>query len=420
MAGTRVVQVPRQGTHGGIEVSQTGANQDGHLPLAGITVIDLSQIYNGPYATFLMAAAGARVIKIEPPGGEPLRRRGVVAGAALPFAMLNGNKDAIVLDLKTPEGLATLKELVRDADVLVENFAPGTTERLGVDADTLQAINPRLIYASSTGFGVDGPYRTYPAMDLTVQAMSGIMSITGFPDRPPVKAGPALCDFFAGIHLYGAIATALYDRANSGVARRVSVAMQDAVYASLSSSLGMVWGSRDDPEPPAPRTGNRHGGMAESPYNVYPTQDGWLAIICVGERQWTQLCKVMGREDLTRDARFASLGARVAVMDEVDTIVSAWTSAQSKETAFAALMAAGVPCAPVRTLPEVMEDPNMHARGALQRQDHPELGPIIVQHSPLRYDGASLAQLRPSRPLGADTDAVLADLARRARTAARD
>lgn len=387
---------------------QKGAAQ----PLAGMKVIDLSQIYNGPYATFLMAAAGAHVIKVEPPGGEPLRRRGVVGGAALPFAMLNGCKDSIVLDLKTADGLAALKALVTDADVMVENFAPGTTRKLGIDADTMQALNPRLIYASSTGFGVDGPYRTYPAMDLTVQAMSGVMSITGFPDRPPVKAGPALCDFFAGIHLYGAITTALLDRERTGVARRVSVAMQDAVYSSLSSSLGMVWESRDDETPPPPRTGNRHGGMAESPYNVYPCSDGWIAIICVGEKQWQKLCDVMERPDLPDDPRFASLKDRVAAMDVVDEIVGGWTGSRSKEQAFGKLMAGGVPCAPVRTLSEVMEDENMHARGSLQYQDHPELGRIVVQHSPLRYEGTDLAELTPSKELGADTDRILSELAK--------
>lgn len=381
-----------------------------HQPLAGLKVIDLSQIYNGPYATFLMATAGAHVVKVEPPGGEPLRRRGVVGGAALPFAMLNGNKDSVVIDLKTEEGLAALKALVADADVMVENFAPGTTKKLGIDAEVMQALNPRLIYASSTGFGVDGPYRTYPAMDLTVQAMSGVMSITGFPDRPPVKAGPALCDFFAGIHLYGAITTALLDRERTGIARRVSVAMQDAVYASLSSSLGMVWGSRDEKDPPPPRTGNRHGGMAESPYNVYPCTDGWIAIICVGEKQWQKLCDVMERQDLLTDPRFASLRDRVSVMDTVDEIVGGWTGARSKEEAFGKLMAGGVPCAPVRTLSEVMEDENMHDRGSLQYQDHPELGRIVVQHSPLRYEGAPLTPLEPSHELGADTDRILAAL----------
>lgn len=388
-----------------------------HQPLEGITVVDLSQIYNGPYATFLMAAAGARVIKVEPPGGEPLRRRGVVGGAALPFAMLNGCKESIVLDLKSDAGKAALLDLVDVADVIVENYAPGTMDRLGLSAAVLQARNPRLIYASSSGFGSDGPYKAYPAMDLTVQAMAGVMHTTGFPDRPPVKAGPALCDFFAGIHLYGAIATALYDRERTGVARKLEVAMQDAVYASLSSSLGMHWGTLGQDSPPPPRTGNRHGGLAEAPYNVYPTSDGYIAIICVGEVHWRALTMAMGRPDLSEDPRYTSLKSRVAAMDEVDALVSGWTSTRTKDEVFATLMAHKVACAPVRTLDEVTNDPNMHARGALQWQDHPELGRIVVQHSPLRYAGVPLRELQPSRALGADTEAVLAAVQRPTRDA---
>jgi CoA:oxalate CoA-transferase len=375
-------------------------------PLAGITVIDLSQIYNGPYATYLMALAGARVIKIEPPGGESLRRRGVVGGAALPFAMLNGNKESVVLDLKSPEGKESLRALVRTADVLVENFAPGVMDRLELGHEALKAINPRLIYAASSGFGSDGPYRSYPAMDLTIQAMAGVMHITGFPDRPPVKAGPALADFFAGTHLYGAIATALFERERTGIARRVEVAMQDAVYASLSSSLGMHWAMQGDDAPP-PRTGNRHGGLAESPYNVYPTADGHIAIICVGEVHWRALVGEMAQPELADDPRFATLSARVAHIDMVDELVSAWTSTQLKDALFQRLMAAKVPCAPVRTLDEVINDPNMHARGALEWQDHPRLGRIVVQQSPMRYDGVPPRPLEPSRELGADTAAVL-------------
>ena len=376
-------------------------------PFGGLVVIDLSQIYNGPYATFLMAAAGATVIKVEPPSGEPLRRRSVVGGAALPFAMLNGCKQSVVLDLKSPEGKAALRDLVRDADVLVENYAPGTMARLGLGHETLQAINPRLIYASSSGFGSDGPYRDYPAMDLTIQAMSGVMSTTGFPDRPPVKAGPALCDFFAGVHLYGAIATALFDRERSGIAHRVEVSMQDAVYASLSSSLGMHWGNAGNPDAPPPRTGNRHGGMAEAPYNVYPASDGWIAIICVGDVHWRNLCAAMGQPHLADDRRFASLKLRVEAIDDVDAAVSAWTRQHSKSDVFAHLMRHNVPCAPVRDLDEVMNDPNMHARASLQWQNHPELGRIVVPHSPLRFAGVPLAALVPSRELGADTLAVL-------------
>jgi CoA:oxalate CoA-transferase len=377
-------------------------------PMEGLTIIDLSQIYNGPYATYLLALSGATVIKIEPPGGEALRRRGVVGGAALPFAMLNGCKKSVVLDLKSVDGKAALLALASEADVLVENFSPGVMDRLGLGADLLCAANTRLIYASSSGFGRDGPYRDYPAMDLTIQAFTGVMHTTGFPDRPPVKAGPAMADFFAGIHLYGAIATALYERERSGRARRVEVAMQDAVYASLSSSLGMNWAATLDEKRP-PRTGNRHGGLAESPYNVYPTADGYIAIICVGETHWRSLTKIMDQPDLATDPRFAQLKERVAHMDIVDDIVSSWTATQKTEDLFQKMIAARVPCAPGRTLEDVIEDPNMHARRALERIDHPELGPIIVQNSPLRFDGLAPRPLEPSRPLGADTASVLAD-----------
>ncbi len=374
------------------------------LPLDGITVIDLSQIYNGPYATFLLATAGASVIKIEPPGGESLRRRGVVGGAALPFAMLNGCKDSLMLNLKAEAGKQVLRDLVLTADVLVENFAPGVMARLGLGADALQALNPRLIYAQSSGFGSSGPYRDYPAMDLTVQAMAGVMSITGFPDRPPVKAGPALCDFFAGTHLYGAITTALYEREKTGVGRQVEVAMLDAVYPSLSSSLGLHFGSGGDVPP---RTGNRHGGMAEAPYNVYPANDGYIAIICVGDVHWRSLLAAMDRDDLSADPRFASLKDRVANIEVVDAIVGEWTATRSKEALFKHLTSHRVPCAPVRDLAEVVNDPHLHQRGFLQQQDHPELGSITVQHSPLRFAGSELRPLEPSHALGADAEAIL-------------
>jgi formyl-CoA transferase len=375
-------------------------------PMEGIRVLDLSQIYNGPYATYLMALGGAEVTKIEPPGGEPLRRRGEVGGAALPFAMLNGCKRSVVLDLKTDAGKDALRAFAATADVLVENFAPGVMDRLGLGADALMAANPRLIYASSSGYGRDGPYSRYPAMDLTIQAIAGVMHTTGFPDRPPVKAGPAMADFFAGIHLYGAIATALFARERTGEASRVEVAMQDAVYASLSSSLGMVWGSGDGDRPS--RTGNRHGGLAESPYNVYPTADGYIAIICVSETHWLSLIAEMGDPAIAADPRFAGLSARVAHMDLIDNLVENWTQDQPTETLFQRLMAAKVPCAPVRTLTEVMHDPNMHARGTLQWIDHPKLGRIVVQQSPFRFEGVEPVRLDPSRPLGADTEAFLA------------
>ena len=375
-------------------------------PLAGLTVIDLGQIYNGPYCTFLMAMAGAKIIKIEARGGENLRRRGVVGGAALPFAMLNSNKNFATLNLKTERGRELLRAMVRKGDVLVENFAPGAMERLGVGYETLREINPRLIYGSGSGYGLSGPNRNYPAMDLTVQAMAGIMNVTGFADRPPVKAGPALCDFFGGVHLYGAIMTALYEREKTGIGWLVEVSMQEAVYASLSSNLGLHY-SMGNAVPP--RTGNRHGGLAEAPYNVYPTRDGHIAIICVNETHWKSLLKAMQREDLLVDPRFADLKRRVEHMDEVDELVAGFTEQQPKKALFDLLMSHRVPCAPVRDLDEVVNDAHMHARRALEWVEHPMYGRVCLPNSPLRFEGVEPMPIRPSAELGRDNRSIYGD-----------
>lgn len=367
-------------------------------PLAGVTVIDLSHIYNGPYATFLMAMAGAEVVKIEPRGGEHLRIRANLGGAALPFAMLNSNKKMVTLNLKAERGRALFMEMVSKADVVVENFAPGVTDRLGLGGAALLAANPRLIYASSSGYGRSGPYRDYPAMDLTVQAVSGVMSVTGFPDRPPVKAGPALCDFFAGVHLYGGIMTALYEREKTGKGRIVEVSMQESVYPSLSSNLGMYHGSGGKVPP---RTGNRHGGLAEAPYNVYPAADGYVAIICNNNRHFHALLAAMRREDLKDDPRYCDLKSRIANMDLVDELVGEWTAGIARDRLIDLLREHRVPHAPVRDLAEVVNDPNMHARGSLQWMDHPEFGRVVLPHSPIRFDGTPLLPIRASQRLGA-------------------
>jgi CoA:oxalate CoA-transferase len=375
-------------------------------PLEGVTVVDLGQIYNGPYCTFLMAMAGARVIKIEAKGGENLRRRGVVGGAALPFAMLNSNKTFATLNLKNPRGRELLEAMVKRADVLVENFAPGAMERLGLGYESLRETNPRLVYGSGSGYGRSGPNCHYPAMDLTVQAMAGIMNVTGYPDRPPVKAGPALADFFGGVHLYGAIVTALYEREKTGVGRMAEVSMQEAVYASLASNLGLHH-SRGNDVPP--RTGNRHGGLAEAPYNVYPSADGYLAIICVNEAHWQSLLKAMHREDLREDPRYIDLKRRVEHMDEIDELVSSFTSQHTKQALFELLMGHRVPCAPVRNLDEVVNDAHMHQRRALEWVEHPMYGRVCLPNSPLRFGGVEPMTLKPSGELGRDNHLVYGD-----------
>jgi len=375
----------------------------GHLPLDGVTVIDFGQIYNGPYATFLMAMAGARVIKVEPKNGENMRRRGAVGGAMVPFAMLNSNKEFVTLNLKSDEGRALALRMIERADVVLENFAPGVMDRLGLGPERLMEMNPRLVYAAGTGFGWSGPYRDYPAMDLTVQAMSGIMATTGYPDRPPVKAGPAVADFFGGVHLYGAVVTALFDRERTGKGRFVEVSMFDSVYASLSSALGLHFGSGGGA---MPRTGNRHSGMAESPYNVYEASDGFIALICVSETHWKSLLKAMGREDLDEDPRLGSLKSRVENIDFVDETISAWTRQFTRAELDERLKAHRVPCAKVRDLGEVVSDPHMHERGMLRHVSHPLLGDLVLPASPMRYDGEAIEELRPSKELGADNASV--------------
>ena len=381
-------------------------NEARDLPLKGIVVADLTQIYNGPYATYLMAMAGARVIKIEPPGGEHLRKRGANSGAAMPFAMLNGNKESVSIDLKAPEGKALFLKLVERVDVVVENFAPGVLDRLGVGKYVLFEHNPRLIYASGSGYGNDGLYRNFPAMDLTVQAMSGVMSVTGEANGPPMKVGPAICDFFGGTHLYGAIVTALFERERSGRGRSVEVSMMESVYASLSSNLGLYFSSNGD----APmRTGNRHGGLSLCPYNVYPTKDGYIAIICNHQHHWESLISVMNREDLKNDERMISMTARVEHMKVIDDLIAKWTEQFSKQVLFEMLIAHRVPCAPVRNLQEVVNDPHMHARGMLEEIQHPEFGEMTVARSPLRFDDSPNIPLEPSQRLGQSNKIVFSD-----------
>ena len=375
-------------------------------PLSGVVVIDLSHVYNGPYATFLMALAGAEVIKVEPRGGEHLRSRGDMGGAALPFAMLNSNKKSVTLNLKTEHGRQLLKELVARADILVENFAPGVTDRLGIGPADLHKVNPRLIYGSSSGYGKDGPYRDYPAMDLVMQAMCGVMNSTGFPDQPPVKSGAALCDFSAGIHLYAAIMTALYEREKTGKGSVVEVAMQDAIYTSLASNLGMLH-ARGAAAPA--RTGNRHGGLGIAPYNAYPTTDGYVVLNAPGDHHFRAILDVMGRSDLKDDPRLATRSARVANVTVVDDLIESWTRTRTRNDVAKLMLAAQVPCAAVRDLNEVMHDENMHARGALQWIDHPELGRVVLPHSPLVFEGVERRPIEPSLPLGASNQAVFGE-----------
>jgi len=364
-------------------------------PLAGVTVLDFGQVYQGPYASLLMAQAGADVIKIEPPQGEPLRRRAPPGkSTTFPIAMLNSNKRAITLNLKHERGRALLFRMAEKGDVLLENFAPGVMDRLGVGWSVLREINPRLIYASGSGYGLSGPDRDNLAMDLTIQAVSGLIAATGFADGPPVKAGPAVVDFLSGIHLYAAVVTALFERAQTGKGRLVEVAMQEAAYATLTSSLEAYWQSGKVP----PRTGNASHGRV--PINVYPTNDSYIAMNLAVEEHWHSLLKAMGREDLRDDPRFNSPAARLAHRGETYALIAAWTQTLGKMEIFAVAKRHRIPLAPVRDVNEVMHDPGMHERGFLAEIEHDEIGRVTVPTSPLRFHGADPVPLVPSPKLG--------------------
>lgn len=371
--------------------------------LDGVTVLEMGQIYNVPYCALLLAHLGATVIKVEPLGGEPARHR---AGGqdATPFVMLNSGKLGVSLNLKSRGGRDLFLALAASADVLVENYRAGTLDKLGLGYEVLQQANPRLVVASGRGFNKSGPHRRLAAMDLTVQAMTGVMAATGFAEQPPVKAGPQIADFLGGVHLFAAILAALLQREKTGHGQQVEVAMQDALLPSLTSNLAAVLDYNGElPE----RTGNRHGGLAMCPYNTYPASDGWVAIFCATDRHWPILCDVLQRPDLRDDPALSTNPRRAQRMEEIDTIVSSWTSVRTRAECLDLLGAAGVPAAPVMDLREVLEDPQIAASGMMQPVEHPRRGKMRVWGSPLHLADSPPVELKPAPGLGEDTRTVL-------------
>ena len=348
-----------------------------------LVVLELAHIYNGPYTGLLFAHLGAEVIKVEPLTGEKLRGRARGASDPQEFIMLNSNKKSVALDLKSDAGHETLMRLVEKADVLIENYAPGALERLGLGVEKLHERNPRLVIASGKGYGSTGPYSSMSAMDLTVQAMSGTIATSGFADGPPVKAGPAFSDFSGGIHLFAGAVAALFDREKTGKGRVVEVSMHDTIYPMLTSALSGLYNypDRDLPQ----RTGNRHSGLAMAPYNVYRASDGWLAIISASETHWRGVCTALDREDLLDDQRFLTVHDRADNMEELDTILTEVMMTLPREELRQRLDAQKVPCAPVKELREVDEDPHLAARGMIRYVDHPEYGRRPTVGNPLRF-----------------------------------
>jgi len=377
-------------------------------PLHGITVLDFGQVYNGPYCGFLLAQAGARVIKVESREGETLRTRGAASAAGYAFQLLNANKQSITINLKSADGRDLIRRMARKVDVVLENFAPGTMDKFDVGAQALRAINPRLIYASSTGYGnAEGPYRDYLGMDITLQAMTGVMSVTGEDGGPPLKTAAAFADFIAGTHLYAGIVSALHARTASNEGATVDISMQDCVFPTLATALGSYYVAGEQ----MPRAGNRHPGKALAPYNVYEAKDGHVAIICIREGHWRKLCAAMDMAEVAEEERFASMAARARNMDSVDALVTRWTLGLTRDEITAKAQEFGVICAPVQFLEEVVNDPHMLARGSLQKRQHIDFGEIAQFQTPLRYTDIAPPELHDAPALGNATETVLADLA---------
>ena len=369
-------------------------------PLAGIKVLDLTQIYQGPYAAFLMAQAGAEVIKVEPIGGERLRGFG---GEKTPmsFIMLNSNKKSITLDLKQEKGKAMLCEMVQQADVLLENYAPGVMDRLGVGWSVLKEINPMLIYGSGTGYGLSGPDRDMLAMDHTIQAASGVMSVTGDADRPPSRAGGAPCDIMGGVHMYAGVMSALFGRQHSNKGTLVEVSMLDSMYFTLCSEL-TLYHNRGR----LPVRNSARSPAGACPYGRYECQDGYIAIICVSESHWHNVLSVIGRTDLRDHEAYGTVRGRLQSEDEINRLIEDWTRRYSRAEASRAFNKSRVPVAPVRNLEEVKRDPHMHERGMLNNMVHEVIGELVLPASPIRYSDYESTPLTFFPEKGAHNDEI--------------
>jgi formyl-CoA transferase len=376
------------------------------LPLDGIRVIDLGQVYAAPYCTLQLAAMGADIIKIEPPvTGEVLRRPELPpGGAGYSFLMLNANKRSVTINLKRPRGREIVLKLLEDADVLVENYLDGVMESFGLAYDQIAARFPRLIYASGKGYGSDSRYARLGSMDNTIQASSGFISITGFPDHP-VKTSATFIDMGTGSHMVSGILAALIHRGKTGRGQHVEVAMLDVAIPALTSAVApALQGMKFK------RLGNRHWGAC--PTNVYPARDGEILIFCLTEAHWRTLAKLMGHEELIADPRCRNHGARLKIADELDAIVSEWTSAQPRDAMVEGLIEAGIPCAPVRTVEEVIADPETAQRRMLIDSDYPTRGKIRVTGTPIKMSDAPEGGRPMRRPpeLGEHNAEVLASI----------
>lgn len=384
-------------------------NQRTRPPLAGVTVLEIGQFMAAPFAAMQLADLGARVIKIEnPDGGDGVRGTGpFVNGESSPFVRLNRNKESVTLNLKDDRDNATLRRLVSAADVLIENMRPGAMKRLGLDYEALSAINPRLIYASASGWGQDGPLAGHAGLDIMAQARSGLMSITGHPGGPPAKVGVPVCDLTCGLYIALSVTAALRERDTSGRGQHIDVSLMEAGTSLAIWEAGMYFGDGTVPHP----NGSAH--QTSAPYQAIRTSDGHATVGATTPKNWAAFCKVLGLEELQSDERFTDSYSRVlnreVLIELIERASAEWTTADL----IAALDDVGVPCAPIHDYPQVFNDPVLVDRGFFWDSDHPTAGTVRMLGSPMRFSRTPTARDHAGPRLGDATDTVLAEIAQK-------
>ncbi|KQT13137.1 CaiB/BaiF CoA transferase family protein [Ramlibacter sp. Leaf400] len=379
-----------------------------NLPLEGVRVLDISQVMAGPFACMLLGDLGADVIKIEPPGTGDQTRGSMgfkMKGPdSLGFLNMNRNKRSVTLDLKSPAGKEVLLRLVKDADILLENYRPGAMKRLGLGYEQLREVNPRLVYTSISGFGQNGPWADRPGFDLMAQAMSGVMSVTGYPDSPPVKAGVPVADIGCALFAVYATLSAYIGAKNTGQGQYVDAALFDAAMAFSVWDICDYWGTGKPPQPLG--TSNK----MTAPYQAMASSDGWFVMGANNQKLWEKLCTLMGRGELLRDERFSTIAQRLAHRAELQDELEKTFKQKPKDYWVETLLDQGIPAGPILSYPEAFGSEHAKARGMRMEIDHPNEGTVPNIGFPVKLSGTPQQVRRHPPLLGEHTDEVLAEL----------
>jgi len=387
-----------------VSQNPTSPTPDPQPPLAGVTVLEVGVFMAAPFASMQLADLGARVIKIEDPrSGDPVRASGpFLDGESSPYLRLNRNKESVALDLKSPAGKDAFLALVAQADVVIENLRPGAMARLGLAAEGIWAVNPRVVYASGSGWGQDGPLAPLPGLDIMAQARSGIMSITGTPGGEPVKVGVPVCDLVCGLYLALGVTAALRERDRIGVGQAIDVSLFEAGVSLAVWEAGKYFATGEVGGP----LGSAH--QSQAPYQAFQTSDGWVTIGANTPNTWAGLCRTLDMADELADEGYGDATRRHARRGELLDVIESRTRTRTTADLLAALGEAGVPCAPINDYGQVFTDDHLTARNFFWDAPHPALGPVRQIGSPMRLSRSPAVRGVAGPPLGADTRAVLA------------